>query len=150
MLPSSTSEGFTSSSSSYDEFLQNGKRIALDDLRRAEDKVKDDDVVNVQFTSGTTGLPKAALLTHRYVSNHSFTSYLTIYQEHTQQRSLRRCADAPHVPRRRLLPTAPISLLWPRIFIPGNYTVCHISFNVRYTTSIMLPSLEQEEYISLR
>lgn len=33
-------------------------------LKRAESAVQSTDVLNLQFTSGTTGAPKAAMLTH--------------------------------------------------------------------------------------
>jgi acyl-coenzyme A synthetase/AMP-(fatty) acid ligase len=52
---------------SYTNFLENGSGFSINKLRAAEKVVKDEDIVNVQFTSGTTGLPKAALLTHRFV-----------------------------------------------------------------------------------
>lgn len=51
----------------YKDFIKSAKDVDGERLRAAEMLVKDDDVVNVQFTSGTTGLPKAALLTHRFV-----------------------------------------------------------------------------------
>jgi acyl-coenzyme A synthetase/AMP-(fatty) acid ligase len=56
-----------SGSRSYKDFLNVSGDVSIDELRDAEKDVKDEDVVNVQFTSGTTGLPKAALLTHRSV-----------------------------------------------------------------------------------
>ncbi len=37
-----------------------------DNLRTIENEISQGDVINVQFTSGTTGLPKGASLTHRY------------------------------------------------------------------------------------
>jgi acyl-CoA synthetase (AMP-forming)/AMP-acid ligase II len=41
------------------------------------------DVINLQFTSGSTGSPKAAMLTHQYVSliecpSHTFQSALNL------------------------------------------------------------------------
>jgi fatty-acyl-CoA synthase len=41
----------------------------LRDVRR---NVRPDDAVNIQFTSGTTGLPKAATLSHRNILNNGF------------------------------------------------------------------------------
>lgn len=65
----------------YRAWIEDGQRVPVDQLRVAESRVKDGDVVNVQFTSGTTGLPKAALLSHRYVSVCSVSRYLTIHAE---------------------------------------------------------------------
>jgi fatty-acyl-CoA synthase len=41
-------------------------------LRDARHEVRPDDAVNIQFTSGTTGLPKAATLSHRNILNNGF------------------------------------------------------------------------------
>ena len=41
-------------------------------LRDARREVRPDDAVNIQFTSGTTGLPKAATLSHRNILNNGF------------------------------------------------------------------------------
>ncbi|CAI0643810.1 unnamed protein product [Colletotrichum noveboracense] len=50
----------------YSTFLNGGHSIFMNDsaLRRAERKVRRSDTLNLQFTSGTTGSPKAAVLTH--------------------------------------------------------------------------------------
>jgi long-chain acyl-CoA synthetase len=37
------------------------------DLTTIQKSLSDQDVVNLQFTSGTTGSPKAAMLTHQYL-----------------------------------------------------------------------------------
>ncbi|KAJ5786992.1 hypothetical protein N7457_001982 [Penicillium paradoxum] len=57
---------------SYEEFALNGISV-LDKARleRAEELVNADDVVNLQFTSGTTGSPKAAMLTHINLINNA-------------------------------------------------------------------------------
>ncbi|KXH52679.1 4-coumarate-CoA ligase [Colletotrichum simmondsii] len=51
---------------SYSFFFNRGQSIFMNDsvLRRAARKVRPSDVLNLQFTSGTTGRPKAATLTH--------------------------------------------------------------------------------------
>ncbi|MGA7777523.1 MAG: AMP-binding protein [Paraburkholderia sp.] len=41
-------------------------------LQAVRRTVRPDDAVNIQFTSGTTGLPKAATLTHRNILNNGF------------------------------------------------------------------------------
>lgn len=52
---------------SYNDVLHQGSRADRDALAAAQAKVMAHDVCNLQFTSGTTGHPKAAMLTHQYV-----------------------------------------------------------------------------------
>jgi fatty-acyl-CoA synthase len=55
----------------FSELLRFGAAdsASLQDARRT---VRPDDAVNIQFTSGTTGLPKAATLSHRNILNNGF------------------------------------------------------------------------------
>lgn len=55
------SEGY----STYTDLLSRGARVNPDHLHLAETKVLPHMVCNLQFTSGTTGLPKAAMLSHQ-------------------------------------------------------------------------------------
>ncbi|KAK4136299.1 acetyl-CoA synthetase-like protein [Trichocladium antarcticum] len=57
--------------STYADLLSQGARISPDRLHQAEHKVLPHMVCNLQFTSGTTGLPKAAMLSHHNIVNNS-------------------------------------------------------------------------------
>ncbi len=48
----------------FQEFVDQGNKQSNESLRKAEDLVDAHDVCNLQFTSGTTGNPKAAMLSH--------------------------------------------------------------------------------------
>lgn len=52
--------------STYDQLVKAGCRGSHDRLYKAMSRVLPHQVVNLQFTSGTTGMPKAAMLTHQY------------------------------------------------------------------------------------
>ncbi|KAJ4223457.1 hypothetical protein NW759_006092 [Fusarium solani] len=57
---------------SYEDFIGSSESsVAEDDLREAETQVLPSDVLNLQFTSGTTGMPKAASLTHINLINNA-------------------------------------------------------------------------------
>ncbi|KAL4863379.1 hypothetical protein BDV12DRAFT_189728 [Aspergillus spectabilis] len=55
----------------YNVFASTGESIFVNSAtsQRAERKVSPEDVLNLQFTSGTTGSPKAAMLTHINILN---------------------------------------------------------------------------------
>jgi len=56
----------------YADVLALGGEAQRRRLRELADELKPDDAVNIQFTSGTTGQPKGATLTHRNVLNNGF------------------------------------------------------------------------------
>ncbi|KAF5645826.1 4-coumarate ligase [Fusarium tjaetaba] len=55
----------------YEDFLNDGINGSITDgqLQQAETRVQPSDVLNMQFTSGTTGLPKISMLTHNNLLN---------------------------------------------------------------------------------
>lgn len=53
-------EGFMN----YDGLKLQGRTSSMEEFQRIKNLVKPDDIVNLQFTSGSTGSPKAAMLTH--------------------------------------------------------------------------------------
>jgi fatty-acyl-CoA synthase len=56
----------------WDEFLAMGRNVSDDELAERGNDCDFDDVINVQYTSGTTGLPKGASLTHHNILNNAY------------------------------------------------------------------------------
>jgi fatty-acyl-CoA synthase len=54
------------------ELLLLGEHTPDDELRAITAGLKDDDVINMQYTSGTTGFPKGVMLTSRNILNNGF------------------------------------------------------------------------------
>ena len=54
------------------ELLLLGKYTAPDELLRIEASCDTNEVVNMQYTSGTTGFPKGVMLTHRNILNNGY------------------------------------------------------------------------------
>ncbi len=53
----------------FDEAMARADMVSPEELDRAARRVRPDDVVNMQYTSGTTGFPKGVMLTHYNVVN---------------------------------------------------------------------------------
>jgi fatty-acyl-CoA synthase len=51
----------------WDELLALGDAVSDAELQAAQAATDPDDVINIQYTSGTTGFPKGAMLTHRNI-----------------------------------------------------------------------------------
>jgi len=54
------------------ELILLGQNISSDELNKAKREVSCFDVVNMQYTSGTTGFPKGVMLTHHNISNNGY------------------------------------------------------------------------------
>ena len=53
----------------FEEAMQRYPETSEEELKRISRRVRPDDVVNMQYTSGTTGFPKGVMLTHYNVVN---------------------------------------------------------------------------------
>ncbi len=56
----------------FDDLLQAGRAADPADLQHIQSKLSANDPINIQFTSGTTGSPKGATLTHRNILNNAY------------------------------------------------------------------------------
>jgi len=67
----------------WPEFVSRGHQVPLSALREVEDAVQFNDPVNIQYTSGTTGAPKGATLSHHNILNNGyFVGEALRYTEH--------------------------------------------------------------------
>jgi len=56
----------------WDALLRDAAGSSLETLREREESLQFDDPINIQYTSGTTGFPKGATLTHHNILNNAF------------------------------------------------------------------------------
>ncbi|XP_069682962.1 medium-chain acyl-CoA ligase ACSF2, mitochondrial-like [Periplaneta americana] len=57
----------------FDDILGGAKAESIGQIRQMQDDIQPDEGCNIQFTSGTTGNPKATLLSHHNIVNNSLT-----------------------------------------------------------------------------
>ena len=60
------------SESSWDELLSRSNLVTSAEVAARSASLSADDPINIQYTSGTTGLPKGATLTHRNILNNGY------------------------------------------------------------------------------
>src|SRR5439155_20414076 len=56
----------------WEALLHDAEGVSAADLARLEAKLQFDDPINIQYTSGTTGFPKGATLSHHSILNNGF------------------------------------------------------------------------------
>ena len=57
---------------SFEGFLQRGEGVSEEELRERQASLDAEDVINMQYTSGTTGFPKGVQLTHANIVKNAF------------------------------------------------------------------------------
>ncbi|MDH3761400.1 MAG: AMP-binding protein [Gammaproteobacteria bacterium] len=56
----------------WQELLAAAENVSPDELQELSNRLDRDDVINIQYTSGTTGFPKAVMLSHHNILNNAW------------------------------------------------------------------------------
>src|SRR5439155_13960483 len=56
----------------WERFNEMGYALSESDVARREAELRFDDAINIQYTSGTTGFPKGATLSHHNILNNAY------------------------------------------------------------------------------
>jgi fatty-acyl-CoA synthase len=57
---------------SFEEFMEQGQKVSAEELRERQASLDAGEVINMQYTSGTTGFPKGVQLTHANIVKNAF------------------------------------------------------------------------------
>ncbi len=63
----------------WSEVLENASKFSQQELNKLTVTLDCDDAINIQYTSGTTGFPKAVVLTHHNILNNAYFSAKAMY-----------------------------------------------------------------------